>query len=342
MKGLDIGTGFLVCASKDPKNPQAEVQINSIRDAFLDIEADSTVLNMLKMSSVSYIQEKDNNGIDNLIIIGEPAISMANMFKREVRRPLSKGIISPGELDAERVLSILVKSILKEPQVENEIVYYSIPAKPIDRGENIDIIYHEMLFKKIIENQGYVAISMNEAAAIVYANCEKENFTALSLSAGAGMFNISLLYQTLLGMSFSISKAGDYIDSSSAKAVGTTSTRISSIKEKGVNLLNPEEGDPKQIREREAIIIYYKNLIRTALDSINKEFKKGQSTIELPSQIPWVISGGTSLAKNFLPLFQQEYNKVKGTFAVGISEIRLARDPLNDVAKGLLIAAMNH
>src|SRR5271157_4029290 len=97
-KGLDIGTGFLVCASKDPKNPQTDVQINSIRDAFLDIEADPTVINMLKMSNVSYVQETRDSDV---ILIGEPAISIANMFKREVRRPLSKGIISPGELDAE-------------------------------------------------------------------------------------------------------------------------------------------------------------------------------------------------------------------------------------------------
>jgi actin-related protein len=113
------------------------------------------------------------------------------------------------------------------------------------------------------------------------------------------------------------------------------------VKERGVNLLNPEEGDPKQIREREAITVYYKNLIRNAIDSIKKEFKKDQSTIELPDKIPWIISGGTSLAKNFLPLFQQEFNKIKDNFPISVSEIRMAADPLNGVAKGLLIAAMN-
>ena len=112
-KGLDIGTCWLVCASKDPKNPQSEVQINSVRDAFLDIEAEQSVLNMLKMSNISHISGEDNN----VYIIGESALSMANLFKREARRPLSKGIIAAGDLDAEKILVTLIKSILKEPAV---------------------------------------------------------------------------------------------------------------------------------------------------------------------------------------------------------------------------------
>lgn len=333
-KGLDIGTCFLVCASKDPKDSKSEIQINSVRDAFLDIEAEQSVLNMLKMSNTSFIQEKDD-----IYIIGETALSMANMFKREARRPLSKGIISAGELDAEKVLAILLKSILKEPKVEKEVTYFSVPAKPVDRA--LDIVYHEAMFKKIIESFGYRAVAMNEAAAIVYANCEKENFTALSTSCGAGMINTSLLYQTMIGMSFSISTAGDWIDDSAAKAVGTTATRIMTVKEKGIDLLNTSEGDPKYLREREAIAIYYKNLINRIIASVKNEFKKDQSTIELPNQIPWIISGGTSLAKNFIELFKIEFNKVKIDFPINISEIRAAADPLNDVAKGLLIAAMN-
>ena len=335
MKGLDIGTSFLVCASKDPKNSNAEVQIKSVRDAFLDLESpDQSAINMLKMSNVSYVQEKDN-----VFIVGEPAISMANMFKREARRPLSQGVISAGELDSEKMLLILLQSILGKPEVENELVYYSVPAKPIDR--DIDVVYHEAMFKKLIESLGYKAKALNEAAALVYANASSEGFTALATSAGAGMINTALVYKTMIGMSFSTSKAGDYLDASAAKAVGSTATRIMSIKEKGIDLLNPQAGDPKTLREREALCVYYKNLILNVISAIKREFKKGNSSIELPAQIPWIISGGTSLAKNFLEFFKQEFEKERASFPLGISEIRMAKDPLNDVAKGLLIAAMN-
>lgn len=341
--GLDIGTCYLVSARKDPSNPEADVKIKSIRDAFLDVEKDPSTLNMLKMSNVSYIDEGDN-----LYIIGEPALSIANLLKREARRPLSKGIIAPGESDAEKILVILLKNILGKPAVDGEVVYYSVPAAPIDR--DVDTVYHERIFQKIIESLGFRAHQLsdpgkttatNEATAIVYSNGQEDNFSALSSSFGAGMVNTALVYQTMPGMMFSLSNSGDYIDQSAAKAVGTTATRIMSVKERGVDLLDPSKGDSKYEREREAIVVYYRNLIRQVIDGIKKEFKKGQSTIELPDELPWIISGGTSKAINFLEFFKKEFDKVKDGFPIGIKEIRMAKDPLNDVAKGLLIAALN-
>lgn len=697
--GLDVGTCFLVSATKDVKNDESQIELKSIRDAFLDIEADASVINMLKMSNVSYVKEGDS-----VYIVGEPALSVANLLKREARRPLSRGVIASGELDAEKMLVLLLKNILKQPQVENENVYYSVPAKSID--VDMDVVYHEAIFKKIIETFGYRATAMNEAAAIVYSNCASDGFTALASSCltpgqkiitgrgfvniedivqgdevlnkkgdwvscaptsreydgkvylidsyggpkfevtedhkiwvgregkwdwveavnvqegdmllqpwdnysceflpgrkrpyicfdervtcskdlkkvainltdevaellgfwfgnghleqssgaicftqhedeadnikriselvysifgkqvavyphgehakrikfyskalmywlskngyingvksipwkvsdindsvlmcflrgliytdgdtsiegkhigftstsnnlaqfvylglqrlgcsptlhisepregnnlvidhfidgqketysvrssgyysmglinwftnpykmirktytmgqnitivssitvsdykgkvydvsvqgdehsfclpgaaihncGAGMVNTALVFQTMVGMAFSVSRSGDWIDQSSAKAVGSTATRIMSIKEKGVDLLNPTAGDPKQVREREAIVVYYRNLIHYVIDSIKKEFKKDNSQIELPDEIPWIISGGTAKAKNFLEFFKAEFEKERDTFPIKISEIRMANDPLNDVAKGLLIAAMN-
>jgi len=328
--GLDIGTCYLCVARQDG----SQVSVNSVRDAFLDIEAEASVINMLKMSNVSYVQEGDT-----IYIVGEPALSVANLLKREARRPLSQGVISAGELDAERMLVILLKSILSKPTVEDEKVFFSIPAKAIDR--DMDVIYHEAMFKKIIESFGYKAKSMNEAAAIVYANCAADGFTALASSWGAGMVNTALVYKTMVGMSFSLSKSGDWIDKSAAKAVGTTATRIMAVKERGVDLLDPLAGESKSLREREAVVVYYRNLIHNVIDAIKREFKKDSSTIELPASIPWIVSGGTSLAKNFLEFFKKEFEKERATFPLNISEIKMAKDPLNDVAKGLLIAAMN-
>jgi actin-like ATPase involved in cell morphogenesis len=332
--GLDIGTCNLVSATKDAKNSAAAVEVKSIRDAFLDIEVDQTVLNMLKMSNISYVQENDI-----IYIVGEPALNVANLKKCEVRRPLNQGVISAGELDAEKMLYILLKSIISSPKVENEVVFFSVPAKPIDKV--MDIVYHEAIFKKIIESFGFKAHSMNEAAALVFSNSSKENFTALSSSFGAGLVNTALVYQTMIGMAFSVAQSGDYIDQSAARAVNTTATRIMTIKEKGVNLLDPNEGDLKQLREREAIIVYYRNLIHYVIDSIVKEFKKSNNMMEIQEAIPWIIGGGTAKAKNFLEFFKQEFEKKRSTFPIPISEIRLVNDPLADVAKGLLIAAMN-
>lgn len=329
--GLDIGTCFLVAATQDDSG---QTQIKSIRDAFLDIEADASVLNMLKMSNVSYVQDGSS-----IFVVGEPSLSIANLLKREARRPMSQGVISPGEHDAERMLVILLKNILPGPKGENENVFFSVPAKSVDR--EMDVIYHESMFRKIIESFGYRATSMNEAAAIVYSNASKEGFTALATSFGAGSVNTALVFQTMVGMAFSLARSGDYIDASAARAVGSTATRLMAVKERGVNLLDPTEGDPKQIREREAIIMYYRNLIRYVIENISKEFKKDNSKIELPESLPWILSGGTTKPKNFLEFFKQVFEGEKAKFPINISEIRMAGDVLNDVAKGLLIAAMN-
>jgi len=288
---------------------------------------------MLKMSKIQYIESDEY-----LYIIGDPALKIANMFKKEVRRPLSKGVISAGETDAEKILLLLLKSIMEEPETEGEVCFYSVPAAPIDA--DMDILYHKEMFRKIVSSLGFKAEPMNEAAAIVYSNAAADGFTALASSFGAGMVNTALLYQTMIGMEFSVAKSGDWIDENAAKAVGKTSSQIMAIKERGVNLLDPTEGDAKFFREREAIIMYYRNLISNTIGAIKDEFRKTDSSVELTDPIPWILSGGTSQPKNFLEFFKEEFSKVKN-FPIDISEIRMANDPLGDVAKGLLVAAIN-
>jgi len=694
---MDIGTCFLVSARSDEGN---KTEIKSIRDAFIDMENDPRVKNMMKMSGVNFIEDEEE---EKLYIVGDPAVVMANIFNKEARRPLSKGFIAPGELEAEKILKILLKNVLGNTRVENETCYYSVPAAPVD--QDVDVVYHQAMFSKLIGSLGYKPVALNEAAAITYSNCAKEKFSALTISClvpgqkiitdkgfrniedihkgnkvltkegrwvsatptsrpyegeifkiksygqgsievtgehkiwimrdgvwgwveakeviqgdfvkqpwvnfdfserpyicyderitcskpketaihltapvieligfflgdggievnsegkpagvnftldkkypliiervedliadifdkeaaqyehtgngvrlkfysrgfatwlkdscydkegekkfpwdiaklsdnylrfllkgliesdgehadntgslcfgntspylaqlvylitqrlgmnpsfyfrgprkggviegrqiegkkeefkissgnidakeymewlknpvcsskkacnhgssvgvvgevesypykgtvydvsvegndhsfcvpgiavhncGAGMVNVCLMYQTMIGMSFSIQRGGDFIDQSACQATGTTASRIQSIKEKGLNLMDPSEGDIKTFREREAISIYYKSLILYALETIKTEFKKREGTIELPYSIPIVLSGGTSLAKNFKEFFETGFNAMKDKFPIPISEIRMATDPLNAVAQGLLVAAANY
>jgi len=331
-RGLDVGTCFLVGAKQDPSG-MTDGEVKSVRDAFIEIDNEPGTKNMLKMSKIQYIESDEY-----LYIIGDPALRIANMFKKEVRRPLSKGVISAGETDAEKILLLLLKSIVAEPDVEGEVCFYSVPAAPIDR--DMDILYHKEMFRKIVSSLGFTAEPMNEAAAIVYSNAAEDGFTALASSFGAGMVNTALLYQTMIGMEFSVAKSGDWIDENAARAVGKTSSQIMAIKERGVNLLDPSEGDDRNYREREAIIMYYRNLIINTIDAIRDEFKKTDSAVDISEPLPWILSGGTSQPKNFLKFFQQEFDKIKN-FPIPISEIRMANDPLNDVAKGLLVAAIN-
>jgi hypothetical protein len=330
----DIGTGFLVAGRRGDPNV---FNFKSIRDCFLEVENDASTKRMLSMSKFNFIDAGEK-----LYILGEDACTMANIFKREVRRPLAKGVISPGEQEAEKILLVLLENILGKARVEGETCFYSIPANPIDA--EMDVVYHSAMFSKLISSLKYKPISLVEGAAVVFSSAAKEQFSALGISMGAGMVNICLMFKTMIGMAFSLTRSGDWVDHSSARSIGTTDSRICSIKEKGVDLLDPNVGDPRFLREREALSIYYKSLILYTLDSIKKEFlrKQGAGTIEMPNYIPIIISGGTSLAINFKSFFEQAFETIKKDFPIPVSEIRLASSPLNSTAEGLLVAALNY
>ena len=331
--GVDIGTCFLVSAKPGENNT---IKLKSIRDAFLDLDNEPQVKNMLKLSKTDFIEAGEK-----IYVIGDPAVVLANIFRKEARRPMSRGVLSPGELEAEKVLLVLLESILGKCQAPTpEVCFYSVPAAASD--VEMDVIYHGAMFSKLIGQLGYKPVSLNEAAAISYSNAAPENFSSLSISWGAGMVNVCLMFQTIIGMSFSIARGGDWIDASSAKSTGTTASRIQAIKEKGFDLMDPMKGDPKTLREREAIIVYYKSLMLYALDSIRQELLKKQETIDLPVSIPIILSGGTALAGNFLEFFKSAFETIKDKFPIPVSGIRLAGDPLNAVAQGLLVAALNY
>ena len=320
--GVDVGTMNLVAA----RQQGGATNYSRIRDAFLDVPL--TARNMLKLSSVDFVEREDE-----LLILGDKAMEMASVFGREARRPLQAGLVSPSELDSIEVLGFLLQHIVKEPVEQGEYCYFSVPAAPVDQPDQ-DVIYHKGIFEQILTKMGYNAIPTNEAMAIVFAECANEGFSGLAFSFGSGMTNIAMSINTIECMSFSVARGGDWIDAGAARSIGSTQSRICSVKERGFDLLNPEG------REQEALSFYYKELISYALDWVAKEFMKGASQYNLSQPIPIVVSGGTSKAGSFLPFFKQVFERKQKRFPIEISEIRAAEDPLNAVAKGMLIQAM--
>ena len=321
--GLDIGTMNIVSARR---GASGEIESKRVRDAFLDLPPDSK--KMLKLSGVSYVERADE-----LIIIGDPALETANIFGREARRPLQAGLIAAGEGDALDVLGLLIKNVLGEPRVKNEACYFSVPAAPIDQPDK-DVIYHQGVFDRIVRECGYEPYASNEAMAIIYAETAKEGFSGVGISFGSGMTNIALAVNTIEGLSFSVARGGDWIDGGAARSIGSTQARICSIKEQGIDLNNPVG------REQEAVAFYYKNLIEYSLDQIALRFKQIEGQFSLPRPIPIVVSGGTSLAGGFMEFFNKVFDKKRKKFPIEVSEIRHASEPLNAVAYGMLVQAM--
>lgn len=316
---LDAGTMNFVSARKSGN----KVSTKRVRNAFLDLPSENK--RMLKISNTSFVE------IDNkLLVIGDEALETANLFNREARRPMSGGLISAGEIDAQQVLGLMMKEVLGEPQKAGEKCCYSVPAAAVDVAGS-DVIYHSSILGKIISEVGYEPEPVNEALAVIFSECAKSNFSAIGISYGSGMTNVCLSYNAMSALEFSVGKGGDWVDSGAAKALGITSAKICAIKESGIDIMNPVG------REAEALSVFLTNLIDYSISSLVTQFNKSKNNISIPKPIPIVISGGTSLAKGFVEKFRERFEKVASSFPVQVSEIRHAADPLSAVATGLLV-----
>lgn len=322
--GLDIGTMHLVCSRSDL--PDARIT----RNVFLKVDKDNISLSQL--SNISYVEGQDGE----LFIIGSDAFEFANIFGAPVSRPMEKGLISPKEIAAIDVLTLMIKSLIGETKDKEVYCSYSIPAAAID--EDRSVTYHENVFARILNTLGVNYTSVNEAMAIIYSECAKENFSGIAISFGAGMANIAISYKGIEALKFSTARAGDWIDKMVAADLDMVVNRVTNIKEKYMKLTgNVDVKNKKTKRVLEALFYYHKALIDYTVKRIIKEFDE-KVDIEIDDPIPIVIAGGTSIPEGFVSLFKSVISASELPFEV--SEIRRAKNPLTAVSNGLLVRTM--
>ena len=144
-RGLDVGTANLVSSLQDGTG---NVNLKIQRNAFIDIDCDDYTRNMLTRLGVQYVLVNDR-----LVVVGDPAFELANIFNRNTRRPMKEGMISPDEADALPIEKMLLETLLEKPKQPGEICYYSVPAEPIDADMNV--VYHQGVFGGLIKGLGY-------------------------------------------------------------------------------------------------------------------------------------------------------------------------------------------
>jgi actin-like ATPase involved in cell morphogenesis len=323
--GLDIGTNMLVAASigEDGK-PVFKKQ----RDAFLRIVPKSEIN---RKSIRKALEDRKANFIidnDEFIIVGEEALYMANERNLEARRPLSKGVLSPKEKDSLPMVKLIIKSLIG--QGNSDKLVFSVPGDPVDG--DFDIFYHTEMMKAYLREMGFIASSINEGFAIAFSELLDDNLTGVCLSFGAGMVNTIVCYDGDPIVQFSVTKGGDWIDAAVGKALDLNASLVQIEKEEtNLDLLKPVT------KIQEALAVYYNILMDYALDSIVYELKKAK----LPSfrgPVPVIVSGGLTLATNFVEKFKTHMESKKFPFAV--REVKRAKDPMTSVANGALLAAI--
>jgi hypothetical protein len=255
---------------------------------------------------------------------------MADLLQAESRHPMARGFLNPREPDNLSVLSKIIETLCGKPK-EKQLVYFSVPAAP--HGETDSLTYHETTIKQMLDGLGYRAKSITEGLAVVYAELEDSNYTGIGISCGGGLCNVCLSYLSVPVLSFSIPKAGDFIDSSSATVIGDRATRIRIAKEESFHF-NGHYAD----KTNQVIAVYYDNMIQTLAESLKEQLSKCRTLAKVARPIPLVLSGGSTLPGGFRDRFEGVLRE--SNLPIALSEIRLAENPLNSTAKGALIAAM--
>ena len=334
--GLDCGTAFYIAARED--------SIKKERNAFLTLTGDHTSsVRMLKRRSVPYI--KVNNRIH---IIGKNAFEYAQIFgASELRRPMKSGLLNPIERDALPVLKSIMGGILGPPKVKGELCVYCVPSEPIDVESLVN--YHEDVLGNIITSLGYTAQSIPEAVALGYEGLIDDDLTGISISMGAGMCNIGIMYEGIVASAFSCSKGGDFIDEHVSMDIGMNQAKVQNVKEaegmtlsgskvritgKGAEIVN--QSDLTNVQH--AVKSYYGVLINYLLQNINKKFEQDKNIPQFPKPVRIVIGGGTSMVDGFLDLFNEKLAEID--LPITIKDVVLAEDTHNAVSKGCLSEAL--
>ncbi|HKV39649.1 MAG TPA: hypothetical protein VJX67_10575, partial [Blastocatellia bacterium] len=278
-------------------------------------------------------QNKVSHQLDghSIQIYGNEAERFANFFNAEVRRPMIGGTLNPSEEFSLPVIQAIIQQLVRKTK-KGETLRFSVPG-PLKDGGTADLVYHEAMLKNLLCGMGYDAKAINEGLAVVYSELEEENFSGIGISCGGGMCNVCVAFMSLPVISFSISKAGDYIDRSVASVTGEKPTRIRVIKEEGFDLSVP----PKNKYES-ALQIYYDEVIQSLVETLRNQLGEVENMPRIDKPIPIVLSGGTAKPQGFLDRFYQAIQR--DGFPLAVSEIRKAGSPLTTTARGCLIAAL--
>ena len=329
-KGLDVGTSFIVLATEGVKG---KVIYKDFRDAFYVIKPTTPIATkMIEKGLTGKVFVKDADG--SFIILGKDAIEKAVERNDSAKRPMFKGVISSKEKDARRILTYILKEVAGPPSEIDEKIVFCVPAQPVDQeDDDFDVGYHEDVIVKLLTEIGYSPRAINEAEALCYSELEKDDYTGIALSWGAGMVNVCIMLHGEPVVAFSTTKSGDWVDRMAAIATGEADSIVQAEKEQGDFTI----GEPNENQVLAAVSSYYDRLIDYTTKQLASKLIDHKSLPNFNTPLPIVIAGGTSKAKGFVELFTKKL--ATNQFPLPVKEVRHAADPLHAVARGCLIAA---
>jgi hypothetical protein len=320
--GLDVGTSRLVVARAKEKKYEYDSQLN----AFLTLPYSKLAESLLQRENVFH----EIHGSE-IVVAGNDAEKFAEVFHVETRRPMANGVLNAREPHSLSVVRRLLTKLLGKAAVEGQKVFFSVPAP----GESLDgaIAYHRASIKQIVAELGYEATPIEEGLAVVFGELGGSNFSGIGISCGSGLCNVCLAVLSVPVISFSVPKAGDFIDAQAAVVTGDLATRLRVQKEKAFRLNGFSED-----RVQNALTVYYQEVVSNLVSTLITQISSTQRLPKLDHSVPLVLSGGTVMPSGFLDHFAAVLRSKD--LPLKLSDVRVAADPLNSTARGALMAAL--
>jgi hypothetical protein len=310
-----------------------DIEYESQLNAFVSIPYSKITEGVLQREKIPHTS---TSVASEIIVHGNESEKFAGLLNAEIRRPMSQGVLDPKEPESLRMLREILGSMLGPPEGEgrdgHRKVCFTVPAAPL--GAEGSLTYHEATVRQILTEMGYQPTPINEGLAVIYGDMESSNYTGIGISCGGGLCNVCLAYLSVPVLSFSIPKAGDFIDSNAAVVTGERANHIRLTKEDSFHF-NGFFADKIQ----QVLAVYYDDMIRSLVTALKEAFARTKSVPQFHKPIPMVLSGGTALP----PGFRDRFEKLlwEQDFPISLSEIRVARNPLHATAKGALVYALS-
>jgi hypothetical protein len=317
-----MGTSRIVLARMRSDEPVFTSQLN----AFISLPYSKMNKGMLDRERIHYRVDGDE-----IHAFGNRVDEFANILGGDTRRPMQTGLLNPNEpMNLEMIGLALQK--LCGPAEKGQRICFSVPSGG-ETAEN-QVIFHEKSIHRMLEDLGYDVRAINEGLAVVLAELVSSDFTGIGISFGGGMCNVCLAYLGLPAVTFSTSRAGDFIDYSAASVTGETPTTVRLHKESDSFSLAESKGPSMD----QALAIYYREVIQTVALTLERSLAKTNRLPPFRGAVPIVFAGGSSMVEGFGAELQRAIGRVR--LPIEISEVRRAESGMNATAKGGLVAAM--
>jgi len=319
--GLDVGTSRICVAQRVGEEFQFETQLN----AFVTVPFSNMTESVLTKENIPHTVSGPE-----IMVHGNESDRFADLLNVDTRRTMTKGVLNPVEPDSLPMFRKIVGSLLDSTSEPRKLCF-TVPAAPLGAEENLT--YHEATLRHVLTEMGYQVKSINEGLAVIYSELESTNYTGIGISCGGGLCNVCVAYLSVPVMSFSIPKAGDYIDSNAASVTGELANRVRIAKEDSFHFNGFHSDKLLQV-----LNVYYDEMIQSLVQGIKQAFSNSRNLPKQKRPLPVVLSGGTALPHGFRARFEKIFNEAN--LPVPTSDIRMAADPLHTSAKGALVAAL--